>query len=653
MPKNKTGFLVQISRKEKENEYGTLYYTETGPAISLNDGTILEDTKDIRFRIVESMQANDLLTKLEIYYRPLIIARFGYTLENIRPEIMYPPSTNGWLSHVVLDHPEAMFTVHEVRDSDKKLLIIVDAVSKEILNSHLVQPFETSILKMKQDWVVHDEIFMEQTKPQILDILNSEPPTWELLSRLLQDVSISNLSIKKTMGETLDQLVPQSFPENARRQIMAFLAWIQIADIPKIDPLEFNQKYRSVSIFRQLAAGHIRCLIDEVKPPPYVRLMIQADKGLSKMTHRPQSEVVEQNPLNAIRLKLYELYPDWTGSVVEYAKSLNEKEGITIELPISKIEAKKSKHDWKDRFAMVTQGLIVRGHVQKDALGLKTMVYIGGAHKWPHKHLQYSARLSYESEKQPYLQVLTVPVTATEQVIRLVPSIHLIDWEMSKFNLELYSSQKRKWSMNVLVLRKSLERSRSLAQLMNEFGKWAGSIPVSLTRKDSVILDIISWGIYLGSANYNKVLKYYGVSKQSFDSSLKKLIEQKVILPQYFFSMEKLRSICLVANGEPSRICSLARSFLKNVPSSNVMISNGGESCHIVARIPEDIAFNFITDLPKIASENEITLRALPISAYAGYVNDLYQRLWLRDGVWDDDVTGLISQIRLRPKENE
>ena len=82
------------------------------------------------------------------------------------------------------------------------------------------------------------------------------------------------------------------------------------------------------------------------------------------------------------------------------------------------------------------------------------------------------------------------------------------------------------------------------------------------------------------------------------------------------------------------------------------MISESGESCFIISRIPEDETFHLITDIVSAASESGISLRALPISAYVGYRNNLYRRLWNSDGSWDADVSGLIDQVRLLPRES-
>ena len=63
------------------------------------------------------------------------------------------------------------------------------------------------------------------------------------------------------------------------------------------------------------------------------------------------------------------------------------------------------------------------------------------------------------------------------------------------------------------------------------------------------------------------------------------------------------------------------------------------------------MTFKLLTTYPSIAEELGISLKALPVSAYISYKNNLYQRLWLSEGLWDDDVSGLLSQSRLSPQD--
>jgi hypothetical protein len=72
----------------------------------------------------------------------------------------------------------------------------------------------------------------------------------------------------------------------------------------------------------------------------------------------------------------------------------------------------------------------------------------------------------------------------------------------------------------------------------------------------------------------------------------------------------------------------------------------------IVSRIPKDDHHKFTTDFIDAAKKFDILVEAHPISAYAGYRNNLYSRLLKEDGTWDDDISGLLDQVRLRSKDD-
>ena len=279
------------------------------------------------------------------------------------------------------------------------------------------------------------------------------------------------------------------------------------------------------------------------------------------------------------------------------------------------------------------------------------MVYTGGAHKWPHKHLEWSARLGYDPKRQQQIQVMVMPKSAMERVVRVMPSIKEVDWEMTSLNLTKYSNEKRKWLANKTAIEKSFERKRSIRQLKSEFDKWKSHNPYRLSAEEAKILDLGSWGIYSSSFELGMYSDFYNITQARIQEVLSKFKDKGLILPRYFFILERLNSISISAKGPPDHICSIARAFLIHAPSAQVMISDKGSSCFIVSRIPEDKVYQILTSLPSIAKENSVTLETYPISSYAGYRNDLYQRLLRDDGTWDDDVSGLLNQARLQPKD--
>jgi hypothetical protein len=634
-----------------------LYYRETGPILELGTSKLIEVSEGMEFRFIEdSHLANSIKLSVDDYItlKPESVTELNYSPEQVSSFRIYPPSSDDWLSHVVEPGAAAIFTVQRIKGEKKKLLTIVDKQTRELYYAGLIQPYESAILTMNRDWSVHNKItYRAESAVDIFDLLKTQSLSWSSLSKLVEGVTIHNLTMHETMEETLSQLVPQSFSLNIRQQIVAFLSWISKAEIPKEDPIDFELKYQSVGIFRTLARGHIQCMLDDVEPPDYVRIMQLADRGQLSLSQRPQSEAAEQDPWNLVLHKLKELFPSWMGGVVDSAIDLKTKGQIVIELPVSKQAAKASRKAWSKRFAMAHHGLFMRGYVNKGSIGLIPTLYVGAAHRWPHKHLEWSGRLGYGSEKPRYLQIMTFPPTAIARITRTIPAIRLIDWEMSSFNLPLYNEKEQKWNLKTSLVCKSLTRKRSLRQLENEFCRGNNRRIYKLCDERARILDLISWGLYLSSLETNQYSEYYGISNSKLQTELQDMLDHGVFVLQYFLIPEKLRSLCILADGPVENICSFSRALLKHAPSSQAHILDEGKSSVIVTRVPEDEYHHFVTSLTDSANATEISLKALPISAYVGYRNNLYSRLLKKDGSWDDDVSGLLEQVRLPQKNDE
>ncbi len=649
MTKNSIEFPVKVYRSNYDEEIGILRYTCSGPIIRFESGEEIKESNDVYFALHDFIDPRLPILQNEIVQlKPRIEVVMGYAPKGTVIDRMYPQSSDKWITHVIDGQNLALYAVQDIRNSQHKLLTIISLDDPGDFISYKIHTYETTILEMKHDLIVQNAIRESFRKEfDLYSILDAGPPLWSIIDRLVEGVNIADLSLKQTMGETLKQLVPSSFPERARKQIIAFLAWTETAEIPSEDPMDFIQRYAEFDIFNSLVTGHIKCLLDDRKPPPYVKIMNQADTGSLKVTERPTLAAVEQNPWYLTQLKLYEMFPDWMKRALELTEILNEKGKIIGELPVTKKEALRSKKSWGDRFALITQGLAMRGYVRRESIGLRTLVYVGAAHKWPHFHLEFSARLGYRTEKSPQIQLMAFPESSIEQVTRVLPSVHIIDWETNSANLSLYNNRKGRWRINSSILLKSLEHSRSLQQLKTEFGSRYTTKTIQLSPVQAKVLDMISWGIYLVNLEDNRYSRYYKIDNMTIKDTLESLQKQGIFKLFYLTTMQKLTSICVSAHGPSNHICSLARSFLKHAPTSDVRIAGKGSWCFIISRVPEDDAFDLLNSLQSQAKECEINLTARPISAYIGYRNNLYQRLLQNDGSWNNDVSGILTQVSL------
>ena len=645
---------VRVYLPPNDITMGTIEFTPEGPKL-------FEDEKhqqicagpSVEFEILDPTVQSEIPLKPDtrISFTPKSIVR-NYASSSWTIQDMYPPSSKGWVTHLSESGAKALFTIQEIIGKNEYLLSIVDIQSKRLEGLFLLHNYEADILFMKTDWQRYNQMmneisteFEEISLEQLLDL---PAPSWSDLAQLLEDINVPNLSRGKTMYDTFDQLVPYSFPENVRLELIAFLSYIIRKKIPSEDPLDFQlamrKRFQSAPLLRLLVYGHVQCLLEGVKPPNYIRIMTMADRGLLKTGLEPTP--TDRDPWGLTWYNLMESFPNRTAIVAEQARVLNQTQEIITKLPISRDEAKRSKRARIDRFSIVRNTLTMRGHIQDHRMGLLKLVYIGGAYRWPHKHLAWSARLGTLESKPPFIQVMVVPPKAAEQITRLRSKIAKIDWSASKVNYNLYNERNLRWKANTSHFMKSLSKTRTNSQLEREFKvKRRGKI-VYPTHDEAKVLDLISWGIYLSSLELGNYEKMFDVDNESLRETLLKFKSQEILQLQYMSYVSGLISFCLEIKGEVDQINSVVRSALLHLPTTTAMISSTSKIGYVLGRIPEEISYEMVTQLPIIAKDYGMEIRLFRMAAYVGYVHNLYQRLLRSDKTWDDDISSFLSQIR-------
>jgi len=632
-------------------EAGIISYSVDGPIITLDKGDIIRDSDpqgDLSFTFQNQTEKLQILSDEKIWFRSTSTMR-NYSTTEISKAEMYPKSTGGWITGLSETGDEALLITHPIVNHDKYLLLILDLANQDILNVQLVNPYERMVLFMQTDmdeyWKLYGGSDVEIRKSLLDGLLNSQPPKWNELAALAGSVNVPNLKIGKTMRDTMDQLVPESFPDNVREELMAFLSLVTKTTIPDEDPLDISVKYRPTPLIHNLFFHHIQCLIEGDATPEYVKVFTMADRGLLPIAIEPSTTAIENNPWDNAWYQLTSMFRDRRSRIVPIVKELNQNQEIITGIPISKEQATRSKKIWIDRFAMILNALQIRGHVQNQSIGLRTMIYLGGAHRWPHKHLSWTARLGSHTEKPPYIQVMVMPPSAAERIKRLRTNISEISWSVSNINYDLFIDSKQKWKANTTRILKSLEGNRSLKQLEREFH-------ANPTRKihtpsfdESKVLGLITWSMYVSLLELGDYSKFLNITTDRFREILTNLRDNNILRLQYYLPIAGLASICFVCNGPSQKIRSLSRALLKHAPSTTGMITENGERCYIISRMPEESVYDIATQLPEKAKEIDMEVKVFKANAYAAYTHNLYQRLLRDDGTWDDDISGLLSQI--------
>ncbi len=633
-------------------ESGILSYSIEGPKITLDNGEILDDADSrdgVSFSIRKASEAIPISTDEKILFSSNFTIR-RYTATEIPMNEMYPASSGGWINRLSDSGSDALFVTHPIVDSEKYLLLIFDLENHNLLNVQKVNPYEIVILHMDRDWdaykKLNEELDYENRNSLIGSILDSPAPKWNEFATLVEGITVPNLKIGKTMRDTMDQLVPKSFPSHIRDELMTFLSLVIRIKIPDEDPLEISTKYRSTPLLHCLIFDHIQCLIEGDTPPQYVRVFIMADRGILPVALQPATTAIENNPWDIAWYKLTSMFPDRRSRILQTVTKLNQNQEILSGLPISKYDATLSQEAWINRFAMIQNALQIRGHVQNQNMGLRTLIYIGGAHRWPHRHLAWTARLGNPTEKPPYIQVMVMPPSAVERIRRLRTNISEVSWSASNMNYNLFIDSKQKWKVNTTRILKSVEGQRSLKQLDREFQVKPLEKIFTPSMDEAKVLGLITWGLYMHSLELGEYDEFLEMNTERLREILAKLTSCNIIRLQYYLPIGDLASICFVCNGPSQKIQSLTRSLLKHAPSTTARITGEGEQSYIISRLPEDSVYDISTQLPKRAKEHEMDIKIYRVNAFAAYTHNLYKRLLKPDGTWDDDISGFLSQIR-------
>ncbi|MHA2141470.1 MAG: hypothetical protein ACXADD_08200 [Candidatus Thorarchaeota archaeon] len=595
--------------------------------------------------------------KMEVSLRPKHVARKPYSRGmGQMPDPFWPPATRGWYGRVLGGKDEAIFTVQPVRNSHNYWLTVSDCEKDTIYESHMIQNYEIGVLELREEWELYESMNRyfgqkesDRARENVLRMLKGPPPPWEEIVELTRGVVIPDLQLGNNMQESLEPLVPLSFPSNVREELMAFLAWITRRDIPKIDPVDFFGGLRATPTLSTLIMGHIQYLIDDVEPPQYVRLMNLAERKQLELSGRPAHTLAEKTPWLVFWEKMYSIFPSWHGRVKKFIVDLNESDKVTTSLPVSRSAAKRSNKAWIRRFALFCTGVQLRVHVKTHAIGLRTLAYFGSAHRWPHKHMAWITRLGELGENPPHLQIMQIPPHSTERVRRVLPNIMEVAWSGRAVNLGLFSTE-RGWKSSTDKILESLQRKVTIRKLRSRYGRWKGTQVHQIKDEEAKVLDVAARTIDLADLEDQKLMDYRGLTRAKIKSVLTRLRDKRIVDLVYQPDEPSLVSLFSVVQGPSGSVYSLANAFLEHTPTSLVMIDDEGKKLIVLSRMPHSDVYHLMSTLPARAQEEGLTIRCLQPRAFWNYTRTMYQRLLRDDGTWDDDVSGFLSQVRSMKK---
>lgn len=654
-----------IIRTKDVTERGLLRVNKDGMFVTLNSGFIIDRNSlgvfyEIDKRILPSGLGNAPLNQsIQVSLKPIVSTYRTYMPEGGQYiEDIFPPSTFGFYGRMKNGHGKYLYIVQEIANDGKLWLTIANVETGQIYEAHEISPYEAEALSLidsqqfRNEW--YESIWAAipvLEKSGILQILESESVTWKELANVLGDIDIVSQKRGTTMREMLSPLIPESFPEPVKEQLMLFLTFVLKDEIRLVDPINYLYKFWQFPIVGALMEGHMMCLADNRDFPQYLKLLILASRGdLIGATRAIQKDVAD-SPWLLFWQKTMEQFPNWFDIAAGIVQKLNEKGEIIHKVPISENAAKKSQLAWKKRLTLLMYELRILGRVNQKALGLSKLVYLGAAYRWPHRHMEFITRLGWAGESTPHLHVMVMPSPAAEQVKRALPNIIDAKLTVRTSNIELFDKGRKEWSIPVDDILNSVDGRYSIKRLVKRFPDENRCGNHIITKEEAKSLDLVSEGIRIAGLERREYLAPWGFDSGKVQKLLTKLSDRKIVKVFYEASNQNLVTLATIINGPSDRVTSVCNAFLDNTPTTLMMIDDKGEQSVLLTRLPETSAYMLASNLPDIGMEHGLTTRCFRPTTFQSYTHSLYQRLLKDNGTWDDDVTAFLSQARSKRKE--
>ncbi|MFW9887733.1 MAG: hypothetical protein ACFFER_06090, partial [Candidatus Thorarchaeota archaeon] len=552
----------------------------------------------------------------------------------------------------------ATIFVHERAEENGYWLSIWDAKAKEHLEAHTIRPFEKGVLEVSEETEEYSKMFRElsttsysEAENWIHEVLSGPPPDWNELSKITDDVYVPGLRIGSNMLDTVDILVPRSYDSNTRTQVMAFLGAIMKGHQPAEDPVSYFERFQAHEVLRSLLMGHLVCVLSGEQPPSYVRIMQENALQRAGPPMMAVREARDADPWHRTYYKIMDGLPKIFDTALKYSERLNRSGKLILSLPVTMTETAKSRRKWIERFKLLGVGIRLRSLLRPSSLGLVRVAYMGFAHQWPTIHMRWSATIGSTGIRQPSVQIMEMPPDSLNVALRARPSLMGIDWTGTTVNENLYDNQSRTWKIPVSRILRSLDGKRTVRRLGNEFGMYKVAKTYSPTGPWAKALDATSNLLDLSDLEQEKYVAHMGLSRPQLLSALEEMKEKGIIETTYFPTLPDLMTVAVIAQGNAYNVCSLSRAFLGYSPTATVHLAKKGEWLLALSRLPTSTAHHLIATLPEEAAERGIALRCSRPTTFRSYRWGFYRRLFKEDGSWENDVTQMLSQIRVPYQE--
>lgn len=658
-------FFTLIETSDSSLRRAILEYVNNKPRFLLESGEYINNDQISVFIVEKERIVNQngisedvkLKSRLIIKVKPDLVQSRPYAIGMRQiPEDIFPPSTNGFYGRIVRHGKRALYSVHRIEDSHMFWLQVLNPENGKIYEAHQIHPYEKGVFSLIEDWesdqatgLIHGDSDDGQYE-KIKSILDGPAPSWSQIAPLLDDTQLSNFHRGKIMRDTTSQMVPSSFPDEIKEQLMIFLAYVMTKGIPKKDPVDYFNEFASLPVLRNFLMGHSQLIVDGNKWLSYVKLMMLADRDQLSASIRTFPESADSSWIN-LQQKMFEQFPDWRDTAINQAEMMSKSNKIHLRLPISRSAAARSRKAWKERLAMTVERLALRVKVNPNSIGLSYLMYLGAAYRWPHRHMSWIARLGERTEQPVHFHVMLMPPAAAERVRRFNPGVKEISHSFRSLNLDCYEKKKKEWEIPIQKILRSVTQKSSPRKIVRTYGKSPGVSLHQLTNTEARVLDFTSRTPSLSVMESLNIEKNWKITPTDIRRVLSKLCEKGVLTYHYEITFTNLVSLVVMVQGNIQPLSALTEAFLKHTPTSLAMLSEEANMCAIISRLTDSAAQEIASSLPSFALDEELSIRIMRPRSIRSYTNNLYQRLLKPDGTWDDDVSAFLSQARSKRKE--
>ena len=624
------------------------------PVVISEDGTELEGVTEVEARHKVVLRSGTRVTLKEpippVRFR--VPSRLSVVKKYVPEEIegtydVYPPSSEGFYARLAKGMANALLVVFELVDSSGYWLTVLEPDSNRVFESHPIKRYEFDIVHLKRALEQFVELVSEFSEPafekEIMGLLDGPDLTWEELSHLTRGNLPSGCTPKGNLRDTLRQLLPHG-TEDVENEFLLTLEHVARDRIPDIDLVEYISKVGGLPVFRQIYSTHLRLQLIGKPTPDYVSIInkIFSDVPATNIVTRASEEIQRRDPYR--RINQFFNFAE-TFDITHVAEIITHLNSIgDIITATSQVE--KYSQDTKARLLIHQVGIRMAPVVNHERIGLQEMIYLGAAHRWPHRHLAYSYRLGDLEEAGPHLQSILVPKNKVDEIQKSLPQFKRVLWSWrvvneGHFDGESYVDKPER-------ITQGLTEEMTLQALKLKYSPWKQKGEVELTKEEARLLDMVAHHLYISDLDLEAGRRFWKTTPNESRRILRSLQKKELFFANYWMSQGVMPATFVIAKGPPQKIAALSNAFLEAIVVPYTAILGGGNMSVSVLRATLDSRTHLMDIVPSLAKEHGLEIQTYVPQTYMNYRPTLHQRLLREDGSWDDDFSGLLSQIRSR-----